>query len=164
VLANFQAHRLAAALTRRLLCSDKQKPPDIAAADVGSYRDGIKPGDGRPGGKKHQRVAHEPAAALFSDEKRRSWGGQEMAETSPRQNIDRKDGALEREQRVKIAHSAAAQLYGKRSPTRRPPHDALPASICTSIVSSRSNRSASLGGLSQRSRLMRGNRNASPDL
>ncbi len=146
-----------------LLRRRQQKRPDAAPTDMGGDGDGIKPGHAGARRKQDQCVAGQ-SAARFGDDQRGARRAEKMAQATPRQHANRKDRLFERDQRVEIAHPAAAQPGGNDRVTAAPAHDMRSCSIRAIIVSSRSSRSASPGGLSQRSRLTRGNRIASPDL
>ena len=89
---------------------------------------------------------------------------EKVAKTAPRKDIGGEYGLLDGQQCIEVSSSGrggAWQPAGATVSSRRAP---WPCSIRAIMVSSRSNRSASPGGLSQRSRLMRGNRIARPDL
>ncbi len=110
----------------------------------------------------HQRGAGEDRIDIGNDQLRicRAY---EMAKAAARELVIRSEKfLLHGEQGIEVRQPPAAQFCGERPARSR--HDARPCSIRSMMVSSRSSRSASPGGLSHRNRLMRGNRIARPDL
>jgi len=159
VFMNFETHGPPTVALGGILSRRQQQWPEASPNKVGSNCDRIKAGEQRTRWKKYERIAGEAFASVVGDDQRGGRRRQEMAKTSSRQSVGRKDRGLNGDQRGKVALMAPAQ-FGRVAPG----HDDRPCSIRASMPSNSSSRSASIGGLSQRSRLMRGNRIASPDL
>jgi len=164
VFMNFETHGPATVALGGILGRRQQQWPEASPPKVGSNCDGIKAGEQRTRWKKYERIAGETFAAVVGDDQRGGRRRQEMAQTSSRQLVGPEDRRLDGDQGGKVAMTAPAQFCLVGCPSGRSGHDGRPCSIRASMLSSSSSRSASTGGLSQRSRLMRGKRIARPDL
>src|SRR5262249_47278612 len=141
-----------------------------AAAETSCDTDRIYPRSARICAIQDQKISGR-LSDDFGDDEGRSRRIQEAPKARtgnevPGKNFAGKELALERHQDVEIAAACAAKPHGCSRALRRPAicPCKCPCLMLASNVSTRSSRSAWPGGLSQRSRLMRGKRIARPDL
>ena len=139
VLVDFKPYRPAASPLRGVFRRRKKERPDAAPADMGSHRDGVKPSMLRTRRIEDKGITRQLAVRL-RDRHRRAGRREEAAKASPRQDIGRKDGLFEGDERIDIANPAAAEFCRRRR-SRRSIHDTHPLSrhaplapLCTSFA------------------------------
>ena len=108
---NFEAYRPAAKPARGVLGCRQEKRSKAAASVMGGHCDRVKPGDAGARRIKHQDIPGKLAAVL-GDDQRGAWRSEEVAQASPRQNIDGEGGVLDGDKRRQIADAAAAKFGG----------------------------------------------------
>lgn len=112
VLVDFEPHRPPPAVPRRLFRGREKERSDAAPPDMRGDRDRIKPGERRTRRIEHQHIACEFAAS-FRHHQRCAFRGEKTAKATPRQDISRKDGLLDRDERGEIGRPAAAEFCGR---------------------------------------------------